>query len=552
MSLQNAFEDLAVESKQDTIITSLGALLTELGTKLDENGTVSLSAATLAALESITVTVSNPTTNPETGLAKTVDVQAVRDRLPAALDADGGVKVHLQNTDEAGLTDVQLRATPVPVSGTVAATLSEPISVDDNGGSITVDGTFWQATQPISGTVTANLGTIAGVATQTTLAAILIELGDKLDENGTVSLSAATLAALETITVVVSGSVAVTGTFWQATQPVSGPLTDVQLRATPVPVSGTVVTGGLTDTQLRATPVPNSGTTELGVTSLAALETIQVGSLPAIPAGTNNIGDVDVVTMPAVALDVATLAALETIQIGSIAAGNNNIGDVDVASLPAIPAGNNNIGDVDIATVPAPLNVVGAGTEAAALRVTLANNSTGIVSLSAASLAALESVDLNAATLAALETIQIGSIAAGTNNIGDVDVLTLPAIPAGNNNIGDVDIASIAAGNNNIGDVDVASLPAENRPATATLANVSASVTSVTLRASAATRRGLMIVNESAADLYVKFGATASLTSYTVKMGPGSYYELPSPPYTGVVDGIWSAASGTARVTELT
>ncbi len=42
--------------------------------------------------------------------------------------------------------------------------------------------------------------------------------------------------------------------------PVSGPLTDAQLRATPVPVSGTVITGGLTDAQLRATPVPVSGT----------------------------------------------------------------------------------------------------------------------------------------------------------------------------------------------------------------------------------------------------------------------------------------------------
>ena len=35
------------------------------------------------------------------------------------------------------------------------------------------------------------------------------------------------------------------------------------------------------------------------------------------------------------------------------------------------------------------------------------------------------------------------SLAAGTNNIGDVDVLSLPSIPAGNNNIGDVDIATM-------------------------------------------------------------------------------------------------------------
>ena len=60
---------------------------------------------------------------------------------------------------------------------------------------------------------------------------------------------------------VANSSIAVTGTFWQATQPVSGPLTDTQLRATPVPVSGTFwqatqpVSGPLTDAQLRASSV---------------------------------------------------------------------------------------------------------------------------------------------------------------------------------------------------------------------------------------------------------------------------------------------------------
>lgn len=96
----------------------------------------------------------------------------------------------------------------------------------------------------------------------------------------------------------------------------------------------------------------------------------------ALPAGTNNIGDVDVLSLPA------------------LPAGTNNIGDVDIAS--ALPAGDNNIGNVDIVSLP--------------------------------------------------------SLPAGTNNIGDVDVLSLPALPAGNNNIGDVDIASaIPAGTNYIG-----------------------------------------------------------------------------------------------------
>lgn len=38
------------------------------------------------------------------------------------------------------------------------------------------------------------------------------------------------------------------------------------------------------------------------------------------------------------------------------------------------------------------------------------------------------------------------SIPAGTNNIGDVDVLTLPELPAGTNNIGDVDVLSVIPG----------------------------------------------------------------------------------------------------------
>lgn len=58
-------------------------------------------------------------------------------------------------------------------------------------------------------------------------------------------------------------------------------LTDTQLRATPVPVSGTVSTGGLTDAQLRATPVPVSGTVTANAgtnlnTSALALEATQL------------------------------------------------------------------------------------------------------------------------------------------------------------------------------------------------------------------------------------------------------------------------------------
>lgn len=60
---------------------------------------------------------------------------------------------------------------------------------------------------------------------------------------------------------------------------------------------------------------------------------VDVTRLPALPAGTNNIGDVDLAS--------------------PLPAGTNNIGDVDVLTLPALPPGTNNIGDVDVLSMPA-------------------------------------------------------------------------------------------------------------------------------------------------------------------------------------------------------
>jgi hypothetical protein len=88
--------------------------------------------------------------------------------------------------------------------------------------------------------------------------------------------------------------------------------------------------------------------------------------------------------------------------------------------------------------------------------------------------------------------------------------------------------------------------------ATATISRVAASAASVSLLAANENRRRVILYNESTADLYVKFGATASATSYTTKLGPGDTYESPTDwVYTGVIDGIWSAANGAAQITEL-
>jgi hypothetical protein len=89
------------------------------------------------------------------------------------------------------------------------------------------------------------------------------------------------------------------------------------------------------------------------------------------------------------------------------------------------------------------------------------------------------------------------------------------------------------------------------RSATPTQASVASSATNVTLLASNANRLGATVYNDSTAILYLKLGATASTSSYTIQLLAGDYYEAPFG-YTGQIDGIWASANGNARITELT
>lgn len=88
---------------------------------------------------------------------------------------------------------------------------------------------------------------------------------------------------------------------------------------------------------------------------------------------------------------------------------------------------------------------------------------------------------------------------------------------------------------------------------TATLTNLASSATSAQALASTAGRRGCMMFNDDANAVLIKFGTTASATSYTVKIPADSYWEMPAPIYTGRIDAIWLAdGSGSLRITELT
>lgn len=226
---------------------------------------------------------------------------------------------------------------------------------------------------------------------------------------------------------------------------------DVDVASVPAPLN--VTGGGLEATALRVT-IANDSTGVVSVDDNGGALTVDgsVSLAAAIPAGNNNIGDVDVASVPA-PLNVigggvesaALRVTLANDSTGVLSVDDNGgaltvDGTVSVGS--ALPAGDNNIGNVDVASVPAPLDVVGTGTEATALRVTIATDSTGVLS-----------VDDNGGALTVDGSVSIGSaLPAGDNNIGNVDIAS--AIPAGDNNIGNVDLASaVPAGTNLIGSV---------------------------------------------------------------------------------------------------
>lgn len=88
---------------------------------------------------------------------------------------------------------------------------------------------------------------------------------------------------------------------------------------------------------------------------------------------------------------------------------------------------------------------------------------------------------------------------------------------------------------------------------TGTVTSVADSASSQTLLAANTSRKGCIIHNDSTVVLYIKFGTTASATSFTVRLVPQGSYEMSGPIYTGIITGIWASdASGAARVTELT
>ena len=356
----------------------------DTGNPIPVSGTVALDSDTKAALENTTVNVTFPSTQTVDGTValdtaslaalETITVDTITN--PVTVDTIANpIIVDIINNPVA-VTGTFFQATQ-PISGTVS--VNQPVAITDNDSSITVDGTVainnFPSTQTVDGTVALDTASLAALETITvdaiTNPVTIQDGGNSITVDGTVSvnqpvaitdndssitvdgtvainnfpstqtvdgtiaLDATSLAALETTTVdTITNPVAVTGTFFQATQPISGTVT-VQDGGNILTVDGSVSVSNFPTTQsvsldsssrdalenITATVTfPSSqtvdGTVALDTASLAALETTTVDTITnpvTIQDGGNSI-TVD----GTVALDASSLAALETVTVNTI------------------------------------------------------------------------------------------------------------------------------------------------------------------------------------------------------------------------------------------
>ncbi len=85
---------------------------------------------------------------------------------------------------------------------------------------------------------------------------------------------------------------------------------------------------------------------------------------------------------------------------------------------------------------------------------------------------------------------------------------------------------------------------------TAAVTSVVSSTSSVQLLASNTNRVEAIVTNQSSQILYLKLGSAASLTSFTINIGPNEAFVIDK--FSGEIHGIWPSVHGSARITETT
>lgn len=343
--------------------------------------------------------------------AATAALQTTGNGILTTIDVDTGAIATSTASIDGKITACNTGAVVI-ASGTITAvtTITNDVNIADGGNSITVDngGTFVvQADSVIPGTGATNIGkaidTAAG-ATDTGVAILAIRddalttltpvdgdyVGLRVNSTGALHVTGAGGGTQYQVND--AGGATDTGTALLAIRddslttltPVDGDYVRLRVNST----GALHVTGGGGGTEYTedvATANPIVGTATMmerddAITTVAPAEGDWIsfrgsaeGALwtqdfnsDAILADTTSIdGKITACNTGAVVISSGTVTTVSAV----------------TAITNALPAGTNNIGDVDVLTVPAPLSTTGGGTEAAAMRITVASDSTGLLSV---------------------------------------------------------------------------------------------------------------------------------------------------------------------------
>lgn len=331
-------------------------------------------------------------------------------------DAGNGLDVDVTRlpalvASSANIGDVDVLTVPAPLSTTgggveatalrvtLASDSTGLVSVDDNGASLTVDGTVTAVGGAAhDAAVSGNPVLIGGYASAAAPTAVDAD-GDAvrawLLRNGATTVTITAAGAL--IPGDATNGLDVDVTRLPALVASSANIGDVDVLTVPAPLS---TTGAGTEAAALRVTIANDSTGLLSVDDNGSSLTVD-GTVTAAGGAAH---DAAVAGNPNLIAGYASAAAPTSVDAdgdavrawmlrngatatvltaaGALVGGDAANGlDVDVTRLPALVAGSANIGDVDVLTVPAPLSTTGGGTEATALRVTLASDSTGLVSV---------------------------------------------------------------------------------------------------------------------------------------------------------------------------
>lgn len=352
----------ATSAKQDDIITAIGAIPGGGGVQYEDGDAVASPTGTQVMFDDGGTQTAVSTANP-------LPVSASIDTTGLALAAN-------QQTD--ALTDTELRATPVPVSGTI----------------------------------TANIGTVSTLATAAK------------QDTGNTSLASidGKITAVNTGAVVVSSSALPSGAATAANQQTDA-LTDTELRATPVPVSGTVTANlsatdnGVLDNIDTSTAAINTKTPDLGQALAAAsvpvvLPAAQITTLtPQTDALTDTQLRATAVPVSATDLDIRALVNTDVVT-AELSATDNAVLDTIDAVLDTIK--------VDTEAIETAVEAIQAGQLPDGHNVTVDNAS---IAVTGTFFQATQPVSGTVTANLAAGTNAIGKLAANSGvDIGDVDV----------------------------------------------------------------------------------------------------------------------------------